>query len=29
MVNGSVIASDAPEGIRNNAEVQAAYLGGH
>jgi branched-chain amino acid transport system ATP-binding protein len=29
MVNGSVIASDTPEGIRNNAEVQAAYLGGH
>ncbi len=29
MVNGSVIASDAPERIRNNAEVQAAYLGGH
>jgi len=29
MVNGSVIASDTPEGIRGNAEVQAAYLGGH
>jgi branched-chain amino acid transport system ATP-binding protein len=29
MVNGSVIASDSPDGIRNNAEVQAAYLGGH
>jgi branched-chain amino acid transport system ATP-binding protein len=29
MVNGSVIASDAPDGIRNNADVQAAYLGGH
>ncbi len=29
MVNGSVIASDNPDGIRNNAEVQAAYLGGH
>jgi branched-chain amino acid transport system ATP-binding protein len=29
MVNGSVIASDAPGNIRNNAEVQAAYLGGH
>jgi branched-chain amino acid transport system ATP-binding protein len=29
MVNGSVIASDAPQNIRNNAEVQAAYLGGH
>jgi branched-chain amino acid transport system ATP-binding protein len=29
MVNGSVIASDVPDGIRNNADVQAAYLGGH
>jgi branched-chain amino acid transport system ATP-binding protein len=29
MVNGSVIASDAPEAVRSNAEVQAAYLGGH
>jgi branched-chain amino acid transport system ATP-binding protein len=29
MVNGSVIASDAPERIRQNAEVQLAYLGGH
>ncbi len=29
MVNGSVIASDTPERIRNNEEVQAAYLGGH
>ena len=29
MVNGSVIASDTPDGIRHNAEVQAAYLGGH
>jgi branched-chain amino acid transport system ATP-binding protein len=29
MVNGSVIASDTPEGIRHNVEVQAAYLGGH
>jgi branched-chain amino acid transport system ATP-binding protein len=29
MVNGSVIASDTPERIRENAEVQAAYLGGH
>lgn len=28
MVNGSVIASDAPGNIRNNADVQAAYLGG-
>jgi ABC-type branched-subunit amino acid transport system ATPase component len=29
MVNGSVIASDEPGRIRSNAEVQAAYLGGH
>jgi branched-chain amino acid transport system ATP-binding protein len=29
MVNGSVIASDAPDRIRSNAEVQLAYLGGH
>ncbi len=29
MVNGSVIASDTPDAIRANAEVQAAYLGGH
>jgi branched-chain amino acid transport system ATP-binding protein len=29
MVNGAVIASDAPERIRENADVQAAYLGGH
>jgi branched-chain amino acid transport system ATP-binding protein len=29
MVNGAVIASDTPERIRENAEVQAAYLGGH
>ena len=29
MVNGSVIASDTPDRIRNNAEVQAAYLGDH
>jgi branched-chain amino acid transport system ATP-binding protein len=29
MVNGSVIASDAPEAVRASAEVQAAYLGGH
>jgi branched-chain amino acid transport system ATP-binding protein len=27
MVNGAVIASDAPEAIRANAAVQAAYLG--
>ena len=29
MVNGSVIASDAPEAIRHNAAVQSAYLGDH
>ncbi|HSW07823.1 ABC transporter ATP-binding protein [Aquabacterium sp.] len=29
MVNGQVIASDAPEAIRNNREVQVAYLGDH
>ncbi len=29
MVNGSVIASDTPQAVRANAEVQAAYLGGH
>jgi branched-chain amino acid transport system ATP-binding protein len=30
MVNGQVIASDAPEAIRSNREVQVAYLGeGH
>jgi branched-chain amino acid transport system ATP-binding protein len=29
MVNGSVIASGAPQAIRDNAEVQSAYLGGH
>jgi branched-chain amino acid transport system ATP-binding protein len=27
MVNGEVIASDAPDAIRRNADVQAAYLG--
>ena len=27
MVNGCVIASDAPEAIRSNPQVQAAYLG--
>ncbi|GIK88162.1 MAG: ABC transporter ATP-binding protein [Betaproteobacteria bacterium] len=29
MVNGAVIASDVPEAVRANAEVQAAYLGSH
>jgi branched-chain amino acid transport system ATP-binding protein len=29
MVNGAVIASDAPEAVRVNPDVQAAYLGGH
>jgi branched-chain amino acid transport system ATP-binding protein len=29
MVNGAVIASAAPQAIRNDAAVQAAYLGGH
>jgi branched-chain amino acid transport system ATP-binding protein len=29
MVNGAVIASGTPELVRNSAEVQAAYLGGH
>ena len=29
MVNGAVIASDLPAAVRANAEVQAAYLGGH
>ena len=29
MVNGTVIASGPPEQVRSNAEVQAAYLGGH
>jgi branched-chain amino acid transport system ATP-binding protein len=27
MVNGEVIASDAPQAIRNNRDVQIAYLG--
>ena len=29
MVNGAVIASGAPQAIRDNADVQSAYLGGH
>jgi branched-chain amino acid transport system ATP-binding protein len=29
MVNGAVIASDAPEAVRASPDVQAAYLGGH
>jgi branched-chain amino acid transport system ATP-binding protein len=29
MVNGTVIASDTPDAVRGNAEVQEAYLGGH
>jgi branched-chain amino acid transport system ATP-binding protein len=29
MVNGEVIASASPEAIRNNRDVQLAYLGGH
>jgi branched-chain amino acid transport system ATP-binding protein len=29
MVNGSVIASDTPQAVRANPEVQSAYLGGH
>jgi branched-chain amino acid transport system ATP-binding protein len=29
MAGGSVIASDTPDRIRGNAEVQTAYLGGH
>jgi branched-chain amino acid transport system ATP-binding protein len=29
MVNGEVIASDVPDAIRRNPEVQVAYLGGH
>jgi ABC-type branched-subunit amino acid transport system ATPase component len=27
MVNGEVIATDVPENIRNNRDVQTAYLG--
>ena len=29
MVNGAVIASASPDAVRNSADVQAAYLGGH
>jgi branched-chain amino acid transport system ATP-binding protein len=29
MVNGAVIASGSPDAVRNSADVQAAYLGGH
>jgi branched-chain amino acid transport system ATP-binding protein len=29
MVNGRVIASDAPANIRTNRDVQIAYLGDH
>lgn len=29
MVNGSVIACGTPDAVRQNAQVQAAYLGGH
>jgi branched-chain amino acid transport system ATP-binding protein len=29
MVNGEVIASDVPDAIRTNADVQVAYLGEH
>jgi branched-chain amino acid transport system ATP-binding protein len=29
MVNGAVIACDAPEAVRSSPAVQAAYLGGH
>jgi len=29
MVNGAVIASDTPAGVRSNEQVQSAYLGGH
>jgi branched-chain amino acid transport system ATP-binding protein len=29
MVNGAVLATGTPQAVRENAEVQAAYLGGH
>ena len=29
MVNGAVLASGTPDEVRNNAQVQRAYLGGH
>ncbi len=29
MVNGAVIASGTPDEVRNNSDVQVAYLGGH
>jgi branched-chain amino acid transport system ATP-binding protein len=29
MVNGAVIASGGPDAVRNDPEVQAAYLGSH
>jgi branched-chain amino acid transport system ATP-binding protein len=29
MVNGEVIATDAPQAIRANPQVQVAYLGDH
>jgi branched-chain amino acid transport system ATP-binding protein len=29
MVNGAVIASDTPDAVRSNRDVQTAYLGGH
>ena len=29
MVNGAVIATDTPEAVRLNPDVQAAYLGTH